>query len=83
VPWAEEDPISPASVDNLYVVSATPGTPVCRRAVGLCSLDSIESFVGSRSRRQNGRIADAAGALARARSGVTVHHAGREGLGLG
>ena len=42
-----------------------------------------ESFVGSRGRRQNRRIADAAGALARARRSVTVQHARSEDLGLG
>jgi hypothetical protein len=38
--------------------------------------------VGSYGRRQSRRIADAAGALARARCGVAVHHTGGKGLEL-
>ena len=63
-----------------------------RRRAGLFALEQCacaaeialsESVVDSRGRRPGGRIADAAGALAPARCGVTVHYAGRVDLGLG
>ena len=68
------------------------GTQLVRRRAGLFALEQCacaakialsESLVDSRNNRPVRRIGDAAGALAPARCGVTVHYAGRVGLGLG